>query len=171
MTLPLPTDPTLDLATRIVLSVHARVSAILVSNRFKTDIGTAIFLGRPTIHFDKLPGSLVFSAKEDTDEEKAKQTTNLNTLGVFVEGRLAWDGVDQDQPELLALAMVADIKRAVLLQGGQQFAQEAGEKIAARVTYGGRVHGYPKDGSKAVSARVRIDVMYREKYGAPTAST
>lgn len=170
MTLPLPTDTSLALAKRIVLSVHARCKLITIGNGFLTDMGNVLLLGRPTLSLKELPAMLVFTAVEETEQARGKVTFQENALAVFIEGKVAWDGADVDQPELLAQDIVADIKRAVFKDADQTFRGEAGDNICKKILYGGRVIGYPKDGTKAVSARVRVNVEYREKYGAPEAS-
>ena len=163
-----PTDQTQPIAKRVVLAIAARCRRILKAQDFRTDMGQKVLLGRPTLDVEELPALLVYSAQEEGKQERGQFTFMTNLLAVFLEGQATWDGVDESQPELVAQDMVADLKRAVLLQGDQTLLAETGQNLARFVRYAGRVIGYPRDGSLAVSARVRVDVEYREKYGHPS---
>jgi len=163
-----PSDETESIATRVVLAVRQRCLDIARERDYRTDLGCRVLMGRPTLDAADLPALLVFSGQEDAEQKRGKTTYLENILVVFIEGRSLWNGVYEDQPELVAQDMVADIKRAVLRDKDQTFMAESGTNLVKSIHYAGRVIGYPRDGSRAVSARVRIDVEYREQYGAPS---
>lgn len=163
-------DTSEPISARIVLALRQRCQDILRAKDYRTDLGQRVLLGRPTLQLEELPAVLVFSHREDPEAKRGKTTYHQNMMACYVEAQAPWSGTDEDQPELVAQDMLADLKRAVFRDSDHNFRQEAGMALVKAIRYGGRVFGYPSDGRRAVSARVLVEIDYLEQYGAPTAS-
>jgi len=146
----------MSIANDFALGLTARIQQIRQINGFETDIGAHVFRGRRVPDEDKLPCAIVVEGEDrPADEQRGR---------VKIEARYQIEGhcqCDPDNPNDVANAMVADIKRAVF-SGDPTFG-----KIIRDLRYGGRTINPREDGLSFVSASVEIVVTWAETLSAP----
>lgn len=143
-------------AAEVSAEIRTRLSAILLSNGAETDIGRDVMMGRRKIPGDEQPPCIqVLEGLDDVQDQPGRLPTVLIAQDYHIAG---FDVCDPDHPNLKALAMIRDIKRAIF--GGTDGARWNGK--VKSVTYRGRDIGPRPDGVALVQAEVWIRVEYVE---------
>ena len=92
-------------------AILERLSGIRVANGFNTDIGQKVFSGKLQINPEDLPCCTLVHGDDEPDPAKDPGVIRFNQRALF--GLEAHDSCDPDNPNVRALEMIADIKRAI----------------------------------------------------------
>jgi len=129
----------------------AKLTTIRIANGYLTDCGTRVYQGKRAIGPENTPCAVIFEGDEKIDD--GTRRAFKNTTEYVVEG---FAPCDPDNPNVVARAIVADIKRA-LFTGDLT----VGTRVV-QMKYAGRVIGENVAGTSFVSARVGVHVTYAD---------
>lgn len=134
--------------------IKTRLQTILIANGSETDIGRDVTMGRRKLPGDDRPPCLmVFEGADDVRDQPGRIPSVLLSQQYVID---AFDKCDPDNPNVAALAMIRDVKKAIFKDGGT-----FGGKVKS-VNYLGRDIGPRPDGAALVQARIMISVSFVE---------
>lgn len=142
-------------ASDIAGALSTWLSAITVAGGYSTNIGQRVYRGMRKMDTNNLPCAVLVES-EDTPTASKDSKVKLKQRYI-VEGH---DTCDPANPNDKALAMIADIKKAIFSPGTFPGA-------ATSMTYIGRTIEPREDGTNIVGAAVEIEVSYTEDLAAP----
>jgi len=141
---------------RIVKDVASRLSPVLISNGYYTDIGQRIERGNFIFNQENTPAIAVF-LQEGSNNSNAANGVATDT-GITIRASHVYG----EDPEDLAIKMLADIHKAVEIK--QSFSPSASD-IVKRLQEDSWQITYPEDASNMVAVEVNYSFNYSRKYG------
>lgn len=160
----------LTIAARIRAAVAAHAQAIRRSNGYATDMGLRVLRGVSplTLSAADLEGGPVLVIGADPDRQETgvlrageKQQNTLHLIATALQ--LTGDDVPQDVADVL----LADIKRALLMDPQEGVRDADATLLGGAVEYTGSRYELPGPGESIVIVEMMLTCRYAETYGRP----